>query len=195
MHPCDVSVVVPFHDDEEILGSAIRRVAAYLRDLDISFELLAVDADCRDNCHALLALIRPEFPELKIIHADTPQRGFASGASQALGRVLWLVEPQQAARAPLAAFADAYHAIVRAQSTVIIVADRFSVAHRTKGLPMVCNTSGFGREFQHELQKQVDRQHRDKGSRWRRGGNLLRLAVSGRSSALAMVASLLRVSS
>lgn len=41
----DVSVVLPFGDDEEAVGIAVKRTAEHLRHLGLSFEILAIDED------------------------------------------------------------------------------------------------------------------------------------------------------
>ena len=53
----DVSVVVPFADDEDVIGTAVRRLASHLTEREISFEIIAVDEDSGDNSHAILALL------------------------------------------------------------------------------------------------------------------------------------------
>ena len=58
-HPrFDISVILPFGDDEEAVGIAVKRTAEYLRSLGLSFEILAIDEDSGDNSHAVLALLR-----------------------------------------------------------------------------------------------------------------------------------------
>ena len=72
----DVSVILPFGDDEEAVGIAVKRTAEHLRSLGVSFEILAIDEDSGDNSHAVLALLRAEvtppaglLPALGISHA------------------------------------------------------------------------------------------------------------------------------
>src|SRR5262249_17995876 len=76
----EVSVVVPFRDDEERVGALARRLAGHLRALGLSFELLFVDEDARDNSVALLLLLRDrELPELRVLTASGAL-GFALGS-------------------------------------------------------------------------------------------------------------------
>ena len=84
----DVSVIVPFRDDEDLIGTAVDRIASHLRSLKVSFEILAVDEDSGDNSHAVLALLRTHFPELRVSQALGPGRGFGAGARRAQGRTL-----------------------------------------------------------------------------------------------------------
>ncbi len=132
----DVSVIIPFSDDEEVIGRACRQVARHLRELGARFELLAVDEDSGDNSHAVLALVRGEVPELRVIVVGDAERGFAEGARQARGRVLWLVPPR-AALSPLSPLARARRRVVSGGCDVAIVPGRFAVCHRTRSLPVV----------------------------------------------------------
>ncbi len=66
----DVSVILPFGDDEEAVGIAVRGTGEHLRGLGLGFEILAIDEDSGDNSHAVLALLRAEVPELRVTHAS-----------------------------------------------------------------------------------------------------------------------------
>ena len=96
----DVSVILPFGDDEEFVGIAVRRTAESLRSLGVSFEILAIDEDSGDNSHAVLALLRAEVPELRVTHASGRGRGVEVGASR---NQLVASRPLRAARRPAAA--------------------------------------------------------------------------------------------
>jgi hypothetical protein len=144
--PLDVSVVIPFGDDEDTIGAACRRLASHLCELGLSFELLAVDEDSGDNSHVVLALLRTEVPQLRVVAAPGPGRGLDTGAQQARGRALWLVEPRSAC-ATLAPFGRAYRRVTRGERDVIVVEGRFAVCHRTRSLPALggLRMSGFRR--------------------------------------------------
>src|SRR5205085_8402008 len=92
----DVSVVLPFGDDEEAVGIAVRRTAEHLRGLGVSFEILAIDEDSGDNSHAVLALLRADVPELRVTHAPGRGRGVDVGASRAQGTLLVVTTPDVA---------------------------------------------------------------------------------------------------
>ena len=92
----DVSVILPFGDDEEAVGIAVRHTAAYFRGLGLSFEILAIDEDSGDNSHAVLALLRAEVPELRVTHAPGRGRGVDVGAARAQGAVLLVSTPDVA---------------------------------------------------------------------------------------------------
>lgn len=152
---CDVSVVVPFRDDEEVIGAAIKSLADHLREHALGFEILAVDEDSGDNSHAVLALIRAAHPELhpvlRILQAPGRgrDRGYGHGARHARGRVLLLIDPHQA-REPIDAFASAYEQVLRGERDVV-VAERFVVAHRTRSWPALDGIRGSGHQFQRRL--------------------------------------------
>lgn len=150
----DVSVVVPFGDDEDLIGSAIRRIAAHLREHELSFEVIAVDEDSGDNSHAILALLRPEVPELRISNAPARGRGLAVGAHRARGRVLWMIAPH-AASAALAPFGRAYRRVQRHEVDVVAVDGRFTVCHRVRVLPLLDNLRGNPVTFQRRLSRRA----------------------------------------
>src|SRR6188474_2120296 len=92
----DLSVILPFGDDEEFVGIAVRRTAEHLRGLGLSFEILAIDEDSGDNSHAVLALLRAEVPELRVTHAPGRGRGVDVGAARAQGTLLLVSTPDVA---------------------------------------------------------------------------------------------------
>jgi hypothetical protein len=132
----ELSAVIPFSDDEDVIGTAVRRTAAHLRELGLSFEILAIDEGCRDNSHAVLGLLRADIPELRIGATQLRGRGVVAGASQARGRVLWLLDPQ-AALAPMAPLGRAYRRVARNELDVVVVDQRFAVSHRTRAMSAV----------------------------------------------------------
>jgi hypothetical protein len=155
MHPVlDVSVIVPFADDEDLIGSAVRRLAAHLRENTLSFEIIAVDEDSGDNSHAVLALLRPEVPELRISNAPGRSRGPAVGAHRARGRVLWMISPRAAAT-PLAPFGRAYRRVQRHEVDLVSVDGRFTVCHRVRVLPLIDSLRGNTLAFQRRLARRA----------------------------------------
>lgn len=152
-HIPDVSVVLPFGDDEDLIGTAVRRVSAHLRERGLSFEIVAVDEASGDNSHAVLALLRPDMPELRIANAPGRGRGFASGAQRARGRTLWLIAATAAARSPLSPFGRAYRRVHRGELDLVSVERRFVVCHRTRALSAIDGLRGAGSAFQRRLLK------------------------------------------
>jgi hypothetical protein len=141
--PYDVSVVLAFRDDEDVIGNAVQRVAAHLRELGLSFELLAVDEDSGDNSHAVLALLRGQVPELRVQHAPLRGRGAEAGIARAQGRTIWILSPH-AAMSPLATFQRAHEQILADQIDAVIVRQRFAVAHRVRVLGAASGVRGTG---------------------------------------------------
>lgn len=132
--PVELSILLPFGDDEEIIGSAVRRCAFAGRELGCRFELLAIDEDSGDNSHAVLALLRSEVPELRVIHAPGRHRGVESGAARAQGRFLLITTPG-GALGPLDGLAEAMAHIDEESCDAEIAVGRFTLVHRLKALP------------------------------------------------------------
>jgi|GEM_PF-1064118 len=153
-HTYDVSVVLPFGDDEDVIGRSVRRVVDHLREYGVSFELIAVDEDSGDNCHAVLSLLRSSIPELRVLHTGGRGRGFAFGAQRAQGRVLWLLDPHAALTA-LAPFGRAYRRVARREYDYVMVEQRFSLCYRTKCLPSIDSLRGSGATFHKRLARRA----------------------------------------
>jgi glycosyltransferase involved in cell wall biosynthesis len=153
----EVSAIIPFGDDEDVIGSAVQRVAAHLRDLGVPFEILAVDEDSGDNSHAVLALLRAQVPELRVLHAPGRGKGFDSGIARAQGRVLWLIEPGAAVH-PIAGFTRALDQI-RDEGPLgkdaAVVRGRYAVAHRTRALAVASGLRGTGDVYFRRLAKRL----------------------------------------
>lgn len=150
----EVSAIIPFADHEDVIGAAVQRVAAHLRELGVAFEIVAVDEDSGDNSHAVLALLRAQVPELRVTHALGRGRGFELGIARAQGHVLWLLEPT-AATQPLAPFARALDQIRDESLDAVVVRGRFAVAHRTRALQAVAGLRGMGEVYLRRLTKKL----------------------------------------
>jgi glycosyltransferase involved in cell wall biosynthesis len=137
----EISVVVPFADDEDAIGSAIHRIADHLRPLDMPFEILAVDEDSGDNSHAVLALLRAQVPELRVVHAPGRGRGADAGAARAQGRILWIIDPD-VAMSTLAPVGPAVQDILAGTVDAVVVHGHFVVANRVRALPAVSGLRG-----------------------------------------------------
>ena len=129
----DVSVILPFGDDEEAVGIAVKRTAEHLRSLGVSFEILAIDEDSRDNSHAVLALLRAEAPELRVTHAPGPGRGVDVGAGRAQGTLLLVATPDVAS-ASLDGAGDACRRLLAGEGDAEVALGRFTVAHRVRAM-------------------------------------------------------------
>lgn len=127
----DVSVVIPFSDDEDRVGRLSRRIAEHLRALDLKFEILAVDEGSGDNSTAVLALLRTRLPELALMQAARPSQGFASGAAVARGSVLWLIDAVRE-DVPVAPFWWAYMRLRSDVADAVLMEGRYVVCRRTR---------------------------------------------------------------
>src|SRR5437667_12517403 len=124
----DVSVILPFGDDEEAVGIAVRRTAEHLRGLGLAFEILAIDEDSGDNSHAVLALLRAEVPELRVTHASGRGRGVDVGAGRAQGTLL-VVSTPDVASATLDGMGNACRRLFGGEGDAEVALARFTVAH------------------------------------------------------------------
>jgi len=129
----DISIILPFGDDEEAVGIAVRRTAEYLRNLGFGFEILAVDEDSGDNSHAVLALLRAQVPELRVTHAHGRGRGVDAGAARAQGTLLVVATPDVAA-ASLDGVGDACRRLLAGEGDAEVALGRYTVAHRVRAL-------------------------------------------------------------
>ncbi|MCP4448507.1 MAG: hypothetical protein GY811_24670 [Myxococcales bacterium] len=86
MQVVDVSVILPFRDHEDKIGKACRNIAHYFRAHGQAFEIVAVDQGSGDNSQSVLALLRREIPELRVMLG----RGYGAGSRAADGDSLVL---------------------------------------------------------------------------------------------------------
>jgi hypothetical protein len=154
--PVDVSVVMPFGDDEDVIGTACQRIARHLDEMGLSHEILAIDEDSGDNSHAILGLVRPGLPQLRIVSGVAAGRGFAAGAATARGRILWFIEPASAMRS-LAAFGRAHNRVARGELDLAVVRGCFSVAKRARLLAAVDGAPGRGGLFERRLVRRAQK--------------------------------------
>jgi hypothetical protein len=129
----DVSVILPFGDDEEFVGIAVRRTAEHIRSLGLSFEILAIDEDSGDNSHAVLALLRGEVPELRVTHASGRGRGIEVGASRAQGTLIVVATPDVAS-ASLDGVGESMRRLLAGEGDAEVALARYTVAHRVRSL-------------------------------------------------------------
>jgi len=129
----DVSVILPFGDDEEAVGIAVKRTAEHLRGLGLSFELIAVDEDSGDNSHAVLALLRAAVPELRVTNAPGRGRGVDIGVARAQGTLL-LVSTPDVASAALDGAGDACRRLLAGEGDAEVALGRYTVARRIRAL-------------------------------------------------------------
>lgn len=127
----DLTAIVLCRDDEEVAGHAIRRLSAHLRSLRLRCEILAVDESSADNTLPLLALLRHEMPELRVVPGVSPGRGYQRGAGLARGQALLLLDAR--CEAPLSALAFALARLSRGWDG-LAVHGRYLVLRRARTL-------------------------------------------------------------
>jgi len=155
-HAVDVSVIIPFSDDEEHVGRLARRIARHLGSMHLSFEIIAADEGSSDNSVALLGwLAKSELPHLRLCPAE-PGRGFATGAALARGRVLWFFDVARA-ETPLSPFAWAHSRLIEDHADVVVVSGRFTLARRTRAWQAVDGLRGRTETFEARLRRRARR--------------------------------------
>ncbi len=167
----DLSVVVAFQDSEDSIGHRVHSLAAHLRSLRASFELLAVNDGSHDNSAALLSLIQSDVPELRVLHADVSGRAFLRGAAEARGAVVVLMDAEQPA--PLGPLGWALGRLAAGREAVIL-RGRYIVARRLLALPVIVRAAGRGAAFERSFERRAGELGIDVvGTRPRRAPSLL----------------------
>lgn len=146
---CDVSVIVPFGDEEDSVGALVRRAAAHLDALGARHEVLAVDEGSGDNSLALLRLLRDQIPSLRILAAPRGA-GFECGARVARGRALLLWEPARAA-APVGPLAWAQARVDSGDADLVILTGRYAVCRRSRAWRALASARGRGVAYERRL--------------------------------------------
>jgi hypothetical protein len=154
----DVSVILPFGDDEEFVGIAVRRTAEHLRGLGLTFEIIAVDEDSADNSHAVLALLRGEVPELRVTHASARGRGIDVGAGRAQGTLLVIAAPDVAS-ASLDGVGDACRRLLANDGDAEVALTKYTVAHRIRALAAFRGARLLGPAMHRRLVKRLQVQN------------------------------------
>jgi dolichol-phosphate mannosyltransferase len=86
-----ISVVVPAYNEDESVPPLVREIAAAVRPLARSFEIIVVDDGSTDRTVEVTAALAPEFPELRALrHARNcgQSAGMATGFASARGGVI-----------------------------------------------------------------------------------------------------------
>jgi hypothetical protein len=154
----DVSVILPFGDDEEFVGIAVRRTAEHLRGLGLSFEILAIDEDSGDNSHAVLALLRAEVPELRVTHAPGRGRGVDVGVARAQGTLL-LVSTPDVASGTLDGAGEACRRLLGESGDAEVALGRFTVARRIPSLAAFRGARLIGSAMHRRVVKRLQMRH------------------------------------
>ncbi len=91
MHP-ELSVIIPMYDEEQVLPLLVDRLRPVLDDLDVRYEVVAVDDGSRDQTPVLLQRYRRQWPQLRILRLRANaghQAAISAGLSAARGD--WVV--------------------------------------------------------------------------------------------------------
>ncbi len=88
--PIELSIVIPIHNEEGILLSAVHDLLARLPTLERSFELILAENGSTDNTIAIAEKICQEQPEISTFSSDAPNYGMAlrMGIKRARGKVV-----------------------------------------------------------------------------------------------------------
>ena len=154
----DVSVILPFGDDEDLIGAAIQHLAAHLRELGLSFEILAIDEDSGDNSHAVLALLRAEVPEVRVTHAPGRGRGVDVGAARAQGTLIAVTTPDVASGS-LDGIGDACRRLLANEGDAEVALARYTIAHRVRSLVAFRGARLLGVAMHRRLAKRLQVRH------------------------------------
>jgi glycosyltransferase involved in cell wall biosynthesis len=128
-----VSIVLPFRDDEHLIGRATRSLAEHFQSLDHSFEIIAVDEGSGDNSHAVLALLRHEIPNLQVVVG----KGYATGSARAKGKALLLLELAAVAEGLTSSLSRALEAVLSDELDMQLVAEEMIVSERHATLKLL----------------------------------------------------------
>jgi Glycosyl transferase family 2 len=146
----NISVVLAIRNDEETVGHQVRAVAAHLRGLGRTFEIVAVNDGSRDNSLSIVSLLAPRIPELRLVSSNVSGRAFLRGTSEAKGSIVVLMEGgRTVSLAPLG------WALSRLEAgrEAVILRGRYIVARRLLALPIIVRASGPGLLFEHVFER------------------------------------------
>lgn len=167
----EISVVVAVGNHEDSVGHLIRSVAAHLRRLGRSFEIVAVNDGSSDNSLSIAAILAQSMPELRVLARDAGGRPFLRGASEARGPVLVLLETGKPIS--LAPLGWALSRLAAGRDGVVL-RGRYVVARRLAALPVIVRASRPGLLFEAVFERRAQELGIDVvGSRPRRPTPLL----------------------
>jgi hypothetical protein len=144
-HSPELSVVVAVGDQEDSIGHLIRNVASHLSRLGRSFEILVVNAGCKDNSLSIASVLAASMPEVEVLARDVAGRAFLRGTSEARGEIVVLLDASKPAS--LAPLAWALSRLATGRDAVVL-RGRYIVARRLAVLPVVVRAGGPGVLFE-----------------------------------------------
>ena len=141
----ELSVVVAVGDHEDSIGHLIRNVASHLSALGRTFEILIVNAGCKDNSLSIASVLAATMPEVEVLARDVAGRAFLRGTSEARGSVVVLLDASKPAS--LAPLAWALSRLASGRDAVVL-RGRYVVARRLAVLPVIVRAAGPGVLFE-----------------------------------------------
>jgi glycosyltransferase involved in cell wall biosynthesis len=86
----DRSIVLPAHNEAELLEAAVGDLVKAMRDLDVSFEVLVVENGSTDGTFELAERIAADTPEVRVITLPVADYGAAVGRgfTESLGELV-----------------------------------------------------------------------------------------------------------
>lgn len=141
MAPTDVSIVLPAHNEEGYLGTAVRDVVTGLRDRGTTFEVLIVENGSTDATADLAASLAEEHPEVRAFSHHEPDygRSLRRGLLEATGDVVVNFDVDYYDLT----FLDHAAARVREGAAIVVGTKRGAGAEDTRPLPRRIVTAGF----------------------------------------------------
>jgi len=141
----ELSVVIAVGDQEETIGHLIRNVASHLSSLGRSFEILIVNAGCKDNSLSIASVVATTTPGIEVLARDAVGRAFLRGTSEARGDVVVLLDAGKPSS--LAPLAWALSRLATGRDAVVL-RGRYVVARRLAALPVIVRAAGPGVLFE-----------------------------------------------
>lgn len=154
MQQYDVSAILLFQDDEERIGTAVAQMADHLRQRGGRFELLAINVDSKDNSPALLALIRAEYPELRVLTAPNPRRAYEFATEKALGQLAWFTTPRTVVQS-LDTITKSLDRVTRESRDLVVAGEFALVADRKRLIQAVRGLHSVGRCVPKQLEREA----------------------------------------
>jgi intracellular sulfur oxidation DsrE/DsrF family protein len=141
----ELSVVIAVSDQEDSIGHLIRNVASHLSRLGRTFEILVVNAGCKDNSLSIASVLAATTPQIEVLARDVAGRAFLRGTSEARGELVVLLDASRPTS--LAPLAWALSRIASGRDAVVL-RGRYVVARRLAVLPVVVRAAGPGVLFE-----------------------------------------------
>jgi glycosyltransferase involved in cell wall biosynthesis len=148
-----LSVIVAVRDAEDSIAGDVRALAMQLRQLGVSFEILASSDGSFDTSLTLLRFLRGEVPELNILGSARPGQAFRRAVVHALGESVLLWESDRGVPVPQDALASALARLDL--SAAVVVRGCFVLAHRLRTLPVLLAVTGRGDDYEIRFERQA----------------------------------------